>query len=110
MYSEENVMKRVDEVLRTGARICRAFLKRVSPAHKADKNVYIHGSDAHGSESCDVAPPRMTAYLATYYCSDLSVFAEWGKEREMEIVTETERIVYSKRALPETYPTMIHAQ
>jgi len=101
-------MKRVDEVLKTGARVYRAFLKRVSPAHKTNADVYIHGSDANDNEGSDGAPARTTTRLATYYCSDMAAFAEWGKASE--IVTETERIIYSKRALAETYPTTVHAQ
>ena len=107
---EENEMAKMIEIVKTSVRACRTLLKPFSLALKAVANVRFRGSDACGSESDDPASAVVPRQLTTYCCSDRAVFVEWGREHDMEIVTETARIVYSKRALPETYPVMVRSQ
>ena len=102
-------MKKLN-VVRLGMRACRELMKRVSLARNAIANVYANGSDAYKTERDDATSPLMAKHIKTYYCSEWSVFVEWGKQHEMEVITETERLVYSKRALPETYLSIARIQ
>jgi len=107
---EENEMAKMIEVVKTSARACRALLKPFSLMLKAVANARAHGPDACGSESNDATSAIAAKQLKTYYCSDWAVFVEWGRERDMEIISETTRIVYSKRPRPENYPAIVRSQ
>jgi len=103
-------MAKMIEVAKKSVHACRAWLMRFSLMQKVVGNANTHGSDACGSESNSAASSVVARQLTTYYCSDWSLFVEWGREREMEIISGTARIVYSKRSRPETYPTVVRFQ
>jgi hypothetical protein len=87
-----------------------ALLERVSLTQKVIASIHAHASVAYKSKSDAAGPVPMTKRFSTYYCDDWSLFVEWNKEHEGEIVSETERIriIYSKRVLPETYLSIAH--
>jgi hypothetical protein len=102
------VMGALDEKTRMILRAPRALLRRLSPARDI-LNVYCsqkktHWSEVHGRSF------TLEAKCLSCHCSDGAVFRGRSRKDEMEKVLNADRIVYSKRPLPEKYPTVVRAQ
>jgi len=102
-------MKKMKSVI--GINAFRKLIKRISLVRNAITNINSDGSDAVKTEHDDHrTSPFVAKHIKTYYCSEFSVFVEWGRKSEMEIITDTDRIIYSKRVRPETYPLITPIQ
>jgi hypothetical protein len=101
------VMGALDEKTSMILRAPRALLRRLSPA-RAILNLHsqkkTHWIEVHGRSS------TLEAECLSCHCLDEAVFRGRSGEDEMEKVLNADRIVYSKRPLPEKYPTVVHAQ